>query len=314
MSCSHTPPAGTLAVEPAWLTETVLALARGVAADLRFDRLPILADALEDAGCDNFALLNHLRSHEPHLVGCWALRQLLRTTLLLPGGVPLTFAYCPPGSFVMGTPTDVGDEDEHPARLVAITRPLQVGIFPVTQEQWRAVMGTDPSEVRGDRRPVEQVSWPDATAFCARVVEFADRPVRLPTEAEWEYFARAGTATEYHYGHSPSPDWMNSSQWPTAVQTTDVGSYPPNRWGLFDTHGNVMEWCEDWYASGFYTVGGATDPVCREPGGRPDDPSRCCRGGSWRYNAAGCRSAHRNYRTPGSTENCVGFRVVFTAV
>src|SRR3954469_24983968 len=99
MSCSHQPPPyapNPLRVEGRWLTETVLALARGVAADLAFDRLPILADALEDAGCDNLALLHHLRGDELHRVECWVLRRLLRTTLLLPGDVPITFAYCPP--------------------------------------------------------------------------------------------------------------------------------------------------------------------------------------------------------------------------
>ncbi len=154
---------------------------------------------------------------------------------------------------------------------------------------------------------------PDATAFCARFVEFTDRPVRLPTEAEWEYVARAGTVTEFHYGDEPAFDRMNCNQSREVRESSDVGSYPPNPRGLFDTHGNVMEWCEDWYDPAFYAGGGAVDPVCLAPGAEPDIAQRWVRGGSWQYNAAGCRSALRNYRRPDEVESCLGFRVVFSA-
>ena len=316
MSCSPLPPSvGHPRFDPAWLSETVLLLARGIAADVALDRLPVLADALEEAGCDNFGLLNHLRTPDPHHVGCWALRRVLRTTLLLPGGVPLEFAYCPAGSFLMGSTDADRDDDEIPVRRVTISHPLQVGVFQITQQQWRAVTGENPSEFRGDRRPVEMVSWADAVEFCRRAAEFTGTAVRLPTEAEWEHFGRAGTATAFWYGDEPQADQMNCNEGPNHQQTTDAGSYPPNPWGLFDTHGNVMEWCEDWYTPGFYEVGGAVDPVCRATGDgeRPSEASRCVRGGSWRYNAAGCRSALRNYRAPAEAENCVGFRVVFAA-
>lgn len=315
MSCSAIPPTDApdpLHIEGEWLTETVLALARGVAVDLAFDRLPILADALEEAGCDNFTLLNHLRSNEYHRVECWALRRLLRTTLMLPSNMPITFAYCPPGSFLMGSSHARAYETEKPARFVAIGRPLHVGIYPVTQEQWQAVMGNNPSRFPGSRRPIERVTWHDATAFCEQAAKLTGRPLRLPTEAEWEYFGRSGTIGEYHYGDEPVIERMNCIHSMVEPQTTLVGSYPPTPWGLFDTHGNVLEWCQDWYDAEFYATGSAADPVCEHPGAEPDNPRRCCRGGSWRYNAAGCRSALRNSRTPNTAEEHIGFRVVFT--
>ncbi|MCU0704911.1 MAG: hypothetical protein MUF18_13120, partial [Fimbriiglobus sp.] len=133
MPCSHLLPTDAVAFDPAWLSETALALARGIAADGALDRLPILADALEDAGCHNFSLLNHLRSAEPHRVECWALRRVLRTTLPLLGGVEMAFAWCPPGSFLMGSPESEAvvyyDDFQHEVRL---TRGFYCGVYPVT--------------------------------------------------------------------------------------------------------------------------------------------------------------------------------------
>lgn len=320
MPCSATPSPDApdpLRVEPAWLTETVFALARGVAADLGFDRLPILADALEDAGCDNFPLLKHLRHEHEHRVECWALRRLLRTTLTLPGGVPITFAYCPSGSFLMGSDHSNVHFQERPTHRVTLTKGFCAGITPISQQQWRAVMGTDPSEFKGSGRPVERVSWLDAGEFCQRAAELTEHPIRLPTEAEWEYACRAGTMTEFHFGEVISDQLANymadhrngSPEGEYRAQTTAVGIFPPNAWGLYDCHGNVWEWCADWYDAGYYARSPICDPECRDG----ERTHRILRGGSWDVGAKRCRASDRNSSWPADRYNDYGFRVVFTA-
>lgn len=328
MACSHLPPPDVpdpLRVEDRHLSETVLLLARGIAADLAFDRLPILADALEEVGCDNFTLLNHLRADHFHRVECWALRRLLRTTLLLPGGVPITFEYCPPGSFIMGSSHPEADEGEEPRR-VTLTRGYYTGVHTVTQRQWQAVMGTDPSEFQGGERPVERVSWDDAQDFCVRASVAVGRQFRLPTEAEWEYSCRAGTATQFHFGDTPEPERMRYDSSPSfdgspPDGTSVVGSHPPNAWGLYDMHGNVNEWCQDLsnevnrYYAGLpsmisrYVGLPPIDPVCETGGGS----YRVLRGGSWRGTWVCCRSANRYHGRVDERFNDQGFRVVFTA-
>jgi formylglycine-generating enzyme required for sulfatase activity len=320
MPCSHLLPADAAAFDPAWLTETVLSLARGIAADVALDRLPILADALEEAGCDNFALLNHFRSPEPHRVECWALRRVLRTTLMLPGGVEMAFAYCPSGSFLMGSPESEAerwdDELQHEVRL---TKGFSCGVFPVTQAQWRAVMGTDPSHFKGDDLPVEQVSWDDAQAFCAKVRELTGTAVRLPTEAEWEYACRGGTTTPFYWGAELNGTQANcdgnvsygtATAGPYRERTSSVGSYAegfPHPWGLADVHGNVWEWCEDWYDTASYARSPAVDPLCCDG----EQKYRVLRGGSWRSLPDDCRAAYRDRNKPGTRLNYHGFRVVF---
>ena len=324
MPCSHAAPADPpdpLRVDDRHITETVHLLARGIATDRGFDRLPVLADALEDAGCDNFTLLNHLRGDDEHEEGCWALRRLLRITLTLPGGVPITFAYCPPGTFTMSSEVRETAYDERPVRRVTLTAGFWAGVFPVTQEQWQAVDGRNPSHFRVPRRPVEMVSWPEAGRFCREAARLLGRPLRLPTEAEWEYACRGGTTTEYHWGDVPTREAMNCDSrvtWdnvntrqppPPRGETTDAGSHPANPWGLFDCHGNVWEWCRDVYAPTFYASAPAVDPVCERGG----DGKRVIRGGSFANFANLCRSASRMGELPDSRADTIGFRVVFTA-
>jgi len=322
MLCSPSPPSDApdpLHVEPAWLTETVLALARGIAADLAFDRLPILADALEDAGCDNFPLLNHLRSDEPHRVDCWALRRLLRTTLLLPGNVPITFAYCPPGSFLMGSGHPDARANERPVHRVRLTKGFHAGIYPVTREQWRAVMGKAQQHDRelGNRFPANRVSWVDAQEWCSRASHHTGVGLRLPTESEWEYACRAGTRSEFYFGNEYREGAMHGDRKiplggrmnPELHGIERVGKYPPNAWGLHDCHGNVMEWCFDLYVVNFYTASESIDPVCRQSHGH----ERVVRGGSYARSPAGCRSAWRFGLPLAETRYDTGFRVVFTA-
>jgi formylglycine-generating enzyme required for sulfatase activity len=230
------------------------------------------------------------------------------------------------GAFLMGSPDTEPERfpDEGPRHRVTLSHDFWMGIHPVTQEQYRAIMGTNPSQSKGKKRPVENVSWHDAVAFCDKLTEAARAAgvvpegyvFRLPTEAEWEYCCRAGTETSTAFGDSLSSKqanfdgnvpYGNAEQGPYLQRTTDVGSYPPNAWGLFDMHGNVWEWCLD-AAEGALVktdtyVDGVVDPLCRV--GR----FRVYRGGSWIDVGRDCRSAFRIAVVPGGRYVRLGFRV-----
>jgi uncharacterized protein (TIGR02996 family) len=233
-------------------------------------------------------------------------------TLELPGGVSLTGAFIPPGSFLMGGAVE---DDEGPVHRVTLTRGFFLGVHPVTQVQWCAVTGAEPSHFKGPNRPVETVSWDECRAFCAALTEqlTSREAVRLPTEAEWEYACRAGTTTEYHFGDVIGTDlanyngrytWNGSAKGANRKQTTDVGSFPPNGWGLHDVHGNVMEWCADGYAA--YPECDRTDPH------NVSNPfARVIRGGAWGTYPRISRAAFRNWRSPVDRFRYVGFRVCF---
>jgi formylglycine-generating enzyme required for sulfatase activity len=163
-------------------------------------------------------------------------------------------------------------------------------------------MGKNPSDFKGDSRPVEQVSWHDCQSFCLRLAGRTGRRFRLPTEAEWEYACRAGTTTPFHFGEALSPEVANYG---ARQETTPGGTYPANPWGLFDVHGNVWEWCSDWYDPWYYTDGPAADP----PGPRAGD-TRVIRGGSWRTPEDRCQASARGWVAPGFKDNDIGFRVV----
>jgi formylglycine-generating enzyme required for sulfatase activity len=223
-----------------------------------------------------------------------------------------------PGTFVMGS--TAGNPDEQPVRQVTLTQPLWMGKYEVTQAEYQAVMGSNPSAFQGgnypnaSQRPVETVSWNNAVAYCQGLTaaeQAAGRippgyQYRLPTEAEWEYCCRAGTTTEWNTGTSLSTSQANFQG--VLGQTAVVGSYVPNAFGLHDMHGNVSEWCLDSYA--LYAPGPVTDPFVT--GG----PYRVLRGGSRdSFNTAFfCRSAKRISYTPGSTDNSLGFRVVLAPI
>jgi len=213
--------------------------------------------------------------------------------------IGMTFKLIPPGSFTMGS--TIGDLDEQPVHKVTVTKAFHIGVHEVTQAQWRAVMGGDPSHFKGDARPVEQVSWNDAKEFCRRLSAKEGVEYRLPTEAEWEYACRAGTTTELYWGDQ----WDDTRSWvgpPTDGETKPVGTKPANPWGLHDMIGNVWEWCEDAY--GPYTGDDQTDPRATE-GAR-----RVCRGGGayavWRY----ARCAARGNGPPDDKDYHLGFRAV----
>lgn len=231
------------------------------------------------------------------------------------GGGKMAFVRVAKGSFLMGAPDGEkdADTDEKPQRRVEITRDFYLGMFEVTQAQYRAVTGTDPSHFKGDRLPVEQVSWYDATAFCAALSKKTGRKTELPTEAQWEYACRAGTATTFHFGSTLNGDLANCDggfPYGTDVngaslqKTTDVGSYPANPWGLHDVHGNAFEWCRDYY--GGYERVGERDPLQLT---KQSEDSRVLRGGSWFYFARFCRAAYRRGRPPVGRYSFIGFRV-----
>ncbi len=236
--------------------------------------------------------------------------------------------WVPPGTFVMGSPVSEAlrgaDETQH---TVTLTHGYYIGQFEVTQGEYLALMGNNPSAGTGDlNRPVEQVSWIDATNYCAHLTQrerAAGRvPVgwvyRLPTESEWECACRAGTTTAFHYGsalRSGGANFDGRYEYDATVgenynaigvylgQTTAVGGYEPNGLGLHDMHGNVWEWCRDWY--GAYPGGGVTDPP-----GAASGSYRVFRGGSWNASGRLCRSACRNGYYPSYKYAYVGFRVV----
>jgi formylglycine-generating enzyme required for sulfatase activity len=196
-------------------------------------------------------------------------------------------------------------------RKVRISRPFYIGVYQVTNSQWKAVMGDVPSKWEGADLPVESVSWEDVTMFCRRLSARPEekrlgREYRFPTEAEWEYACRAGTTTEYSFGDDESI--LNVHAWFDANsggQTHPVGQKRPNAWGLYDMHGNVWEWCDDWFEE--LSNGGFTDPKGPRSGSH-----RVLRGGSWRGTAWSCRSARRSGDYPSSRDSGSGFRLALS--
>jgi len=219
-------------------------------------------------------------------------------------GLPMDFCWVPPGTFLMGSPDDELKrcEDEGPRHPVTISRGFWMGKYPVTQNQWAIVTGWRPSRFNGGNRPVEQVSWKDVQNFISMLNANIGKRFRLPTEAEWEYACRAGTETAYSWGNSNEESTMNQYCWydknandscwtsPHANQegTQPVGKKKPNAWKLFDMHGNVAEWCSDWYDKDYYRNSPSTDPQ-----GPSSGDNRVRRGGSWVFGAGSCRSAAR---------------------
>jgi uncharacterized protein (TIGR02996 family) len=243
----------------------------------------------------------------------------------LVNSIGLRLCLLPAGRFRMGSPQGSRHRRDEPAHEVTLTRPFYLGAFLVTQAQYKLVMGNNPSAFspEGQYRekvagldtsdfPVEQAIWEEATEFCQRLTqrEAKDRPgwaYRLPTEAEWEHACRAGTTTAFHSGASLSMYQANGDagrkgRRKALGRPSAVGSYRPNAFGLYDMHGNVWEWCSDWF--GQYKPEPRTDP--RGPSGTY---GRTCKGGSWRYDASCCRAANRSGTTVTLRSDILGFRV-----
>jgi formylglycine-generating enzyme required for sulfatase activity len=229
--------------------------------------------------------------------------------------IGMKFVWIPAGNFRMGSPKEkkeMGkDESQH---KVTLTKGFYMGVYTVTQDEWQAVMGKNPSFFKGEKNlPVEKVSGDDCQEFIKKLREKDKKLYRLPTEAEWEFACRAGTTTPFHFGKTISTDqanyngdftYGNGKKGVKREKSTPVGSFPANAWGLHDMHGNVSQWCQDWY--GDYPQKDVIDPQGPEKG-----QSRVLRGGSWVIYPAICRSAHRSGHEPGFRSVGCGLRVCF---
>jgi formylglycine-generating enzyme required for sulfatase activity len=277
--------------DPAW--RTLLARIQAMHSTVR-RLLPLLYDVLTEADRERLGYRDYLN------------------VLDLGGGVELNLVLIPAGHFMMGSPAGEAGrrENEGPQRTVTLSKAFYMGVFEVTQVQYHAVMGTNPSHFKGANRPVENLLWNDAVEFCKKLSAKTERVVRLPTEAEWEYACRAGSQTRFSFGDDEKqlPRYggfkKNSDE-----KTHPVGQKRPNAWGLYDMHGNVWEWCADWHADS-YANAAETDPT-----GPATGQFRVLRGGSWRDPPQHCRSAHRSWDHPEAppgarNSRSFGFRVV----
>ncbi len=242
------------------------------------------------------------------------------------GETTLDLMPIPGGTFMMGSPDGEGSDDEHPQHKVTIS-PFLMGSYEVTQAQWKAVtalpkverdLEATPFNFTGDNLPVEQVSWNDVVEFCNRLSRHSGREYRLPSEAEWEYACRAKTTTPFYFGETLSFDVANydasrtygkGSEGEYRKTTVVVGSFPANTFGLYDMHGNVWEWCQDYFHDNY--KGAPTDGSAWVTG--EDPAARSLRGGSWSRNPNDCRSANRDWFARDEKYINLGFRVVCTA-
>lgn len=234
-------------------------------------------------------------------------------------GVSLEMAAIPGGTFMMGSPENeegrLPDEPQHQVTVPSFF----MGKYPVTQAQYQTIMGTNPSHFKGSNRPVERVCWNDAVAFCQELSQRAGRNYRLPSEAEWEYACRAGTTTPFHFGETITTDLANYDgnytygdevEGINRVETTEVGSFGvANNFGLYDMHGNVLEWCQDNWHSNYEDVPTDENAWLNNTS---SSYRKLLRGGSWIVIPEDCRSAYRHYED-GDFDDCnldIGFRVV----
>ena len=244
-----------------------------------------------------------------------ALAKSLRQPEEWSNSVGMKFRAIPAGTFLMGSAEGEGEDDERPQHQVTITKPFWLGVHQVTQEQWRQVLGTTPWKgqsytIEGSDVAASYVSWDDAVKFCERLSQKEGRRYRLPTEAEWEYACRAGTTTKYGFGDDEKQlgeyAWFSGNANFAGEQYAHrVGQKRPNAFGLYDVHGNVLEWCADWYEKEYYKKAPASDPS-----GPPSGSFRVLRGGSWVDEPFNLRSSYRHYVPPGYRFDGIGCRVV----
>jgi sulfatase modifying factor 1 len=230
-------------------------------------------------------------------------------------GIRQVFRWISPGTFLMGSPEDeperYDDETQHP---VTLTQGYWLADTACTQALWEAVMGKNPAYFKDDaNNPVERVSWNGVQEFIAKLNSLVPAlEARLPTEAQWEYACRAGTTTPFSFGKNITPEQVNyNGNYPYAGgkeglyrgKTVPVKSLPPNPWGLFEMHGNVWEWCNDWFV-GDYPMESVVDP-----NGPPSGANRVLRGGSWNNYGRSVRSAYRYRRGPDARYGSLGLRL-----
>ncbi len=224
--------------------------------------------------------------------------------------IPLEMVYIPAGEFMMGSNKY---DREKPIHKVTIKQPFYMVKYPITQAQWQAVMGNNPANFKGDKRPVEMVSWNDAIKFCEKLSKLTKQTYRLPSEDEWEYACRADTTTPFYFEENITTDLANYNGNYTYgsgpkgkyhEQTTEVGIFPPNVFGLYDMHGNVWEWCADGWHDNYKNA-----PIDGSVWGNGSE-NRVLHGGSWNYDPNLVRSALRPWYVPTKRHYYVGFRVV----
>ena len=236
-------------------------------------------------------------------------------TVTVNAQVTLAMVSIPGGAFLMGAPASEENSrnNERPQHQVTLP-PFFMGKYPVTQAQWTALMGRNPSRFKGPQRPVENVSWLMAQEFCRKISEKTGAAYRLPIEAEWEYACRAGTTTPFYFGPTITTELVNYdgnypySSAPKGIyrkETIEVGSFPPNAFGLYDMHGNVWEWCQDWY-------GDYSEEAVLDPRGPVSGLLRVYRGGGWDNIAGDCRAAIRGRGEPDDRGYDLGFRLART--
>ncbi len=223
-------------------------------------------------------------------------------------GVKMTFCWCPPGEFLMGSPATEENRFSNEDQVhVTLTKGFWMAKTQVTQKQWVVIMDDNPSHFKGDNLPVESVSWDDAQEFLEKLNEKIGNTdggkMVLPTEAQWEYACRAGELGPYSGGTIDEVAWYSDN---SNYETHSVGVKKSNAWGLHDMHGNVDEWCADWYD---HELQGGVDPS-----GPASGPSRMYRGGSWGYNAFHCRAALRDFNGPSLQDDGIGFRMARSSV
>ena len=233
----------------------------------------------------------------------------------LGNGIKLEMIAIPGGTFLMGSPENEAERTDNESPQHQVTVPsFFMGKYQLTQAQYQAIIGLNPSRFKGDNRPVERVSWDDAVAFCRKLNRKTGKKYRLPSEAEWEYACRAGTKTPFYFGDNITTDLVNyDGNYPSKSaakgkyreQTTDVGTFPPNAFGLYDMHGNVWEWCEDdWHEN--YINAPINGSAWNSRSGK-----KTVRGGSWYLYDWICRSAFRKWHSRNNHNDGGGFRVVF---
>jgi formylglycine-generating enzyme required for sulfatase activity len=224
--------------------------------------------------------------------------------------IGMEFVPIPAGSFMMGTDrSEDAPNDATPPHRVTISQPFYLGKYEVTQAQWTAVMENNPSRFESLDNPVENVSWHDVQEFISRLNrKERTNKYRLPTEAEWEYAARAGTTTAYSFGNDTDDLDRHAWYWTNSGgKTHPVGRKEANAWGLYDMHGNVWEWVQDWYGKDYYAKSTA-----RDPSGPFGGSHRVLRGGGWYGRARDLRSADRTGFTPETHYEHFGFRLALT--
>jgi formylglycine-generating enzyme required for sulfatase activity len=246
----------------------------------------------------------------------------------------MAFVRVEPGEFLMGSPaTEAGHKDNELQHKVRLTKVFYLQTTEVSQTQYAAVMGQNPSHFHGDELPVENVSWQDAVSFCEKLSKREGRKFRLPTEAEWEYAARAGSAgpvsgtgkldeMAWHADNSGRKRLDSAKLWDTdpnnyftwlsdnGCRTRAVGTGTANPWGIHDMQGNVTEWVADWYSKEYFADAAKADP---QGPAESNLGSRVMRGGSWGSDPRNCRLAHRDWNTPDTRSGSCGFRVVMEA-